>query len=60
MYDELNEMNKALRFKSGAVFTRLIDPAFLKSTKENIGKGNEKGHLEDEEAVLRMFKIIDQ
>ena len=32
----------------------------LAKVKENIGKGNEKGQLQDEDAVLRMFKLVKE
>jgi tRNA(Glu) U13 pseudouridine synthase TruD len=58
MYDTVNEMNKALRHKSGQVFISALGDGLKLGS--GVAKGNEKANLEDEEAVVRMLKKIDQ
>ena len=53
-------MNKALRHKSGQVFINALGSDFLKSGNIKANSGPEKASLEDEEAVLALFKRIDE
>ena len=58
MYDSVNEMNKALRHKAGQVFISALGGGIKLGS--GVAKGNEKANLEDEEAVVRMLKKIDE
>jgi Ca2+-binding EF-hand superfamily protein len=57
MYDSVNEVNKSLRHKSGQVFLNALGSGL---GGKAIGGASGKVSLEDEEAVVRMFMIVEQ
>ena len=60
MYDDVNELNKALRHKAGQVFIQSLGSDFLKKGSIKANVGAEKVNLEDEKAVVRMLKKIEE
>ena len=59
MYDGLNEMNKALRHKAGQVFIQQLKLEGGMGKKQSVKGEAEEEDLGDEEAVLRMFKKLE-
>ena len=56
-YSQIDERNKALRQKSGQVFLQTIQNKKLMAPADK--KGETKVYLEDEEAINKMLKEID-